>query len=418
MCFSILSVFRSYNSLSLNLFEYFIIFLIALLSSLLLICASDLLTVYLLLEMQTLSFYVLACFKRNSSFSTEAGLKYFIAGSFISGLFLLGCSIIFFILGALNFNNLSLLLSFDLPIALKTENFLLLTGVILIVLVFLFKIAAAPFHFWSPDVYEGSPLSSTIILSILPKLPIIYVLIKLLLIFSNFKELEFLLVSSGLLSIVLGSFFAVSQKRFKRLIIYSSVAQIGFIVVALSNLSKNSLSALFFFVVIYLITSVTIWTNFSIFFNFQKKRSIFDKTPSSVLFLSNFSNFFKVNKTWAFSNILIFFSLAGIPPLVGFFSKFLIVFSLVESKNLVSSFFLLILSVVSVYYYIKMIKIIFFESDSLSFINISQNIYKDFNFEFDCNLLAFLLYLLLFLFSFPSCLKIISYLITCTFNFL
>jgi NADH-quinone oxidoreductase subunit N len=178
-CLMTLSViFRSFVLQKLNFFEYYVILSLALFASLLLFSVFDLISAYLVIEMQALAFYVLASYKRNSSFSTEAGLKYFISGSFISGIFLLGCSLIYGAVGTLNFNDLSLLLSFKLNGSLENLNYILTLGVLLIVFTLLFKISAAPFHFWSPDVYDGSPLATTIVFSIFPKLVIFTLFVR------------------------------------------------------------------------------------------------------------------------------------------------------------------------------------------------------------------------------------------------
>ena len=409
--FLLFPVTRAYIMERLNFFEYFILFLFSVLSTLLLVSVSDMLSAYLVIELQALCFYILSSFKRNSAYSSEAGLKYFISGSFISGIFLLGCSIIFGLVGTLNFNNLGILFFYPFSINLEAFRSFLIIGIILVTVVFLFKISAAPFHFWSPDVYEGSPLSSTIIFSILPKIAIFYLFIKWLLIIKVFEEVKILLIISGLLSIFIGSLFALRQKRLKRLILYSSIAQVGFLVTGLSTLSLNGFIGIYFFLIIYIITSLLIWNNVSLFYSFQNKINVFNESVNSPLFLSNISSFFKVNKIWSFSNILIFFSLAGIPPLVGFFSKVLILFYLVKSNFLLSSFFLLITSALSAFYYLRIIKIIFFENKIRFQINFSQIIFKDFLFEYDCLIISFLLFLLVFLFFFPSYLLILCYLI-------
>ena len=175
---------RSFVLQSLNFFEYFSILLLSILSLLLLVSSCDLISTYLVIEMQALCFYILASFRRNSAFSTEAGLKYFIAGAFISGIFLLGASLVYGSLGTLNFNTLSLLLSFNLNTDLIYIKMFSLVGILLITITLLFKVAAAPFHFWAPDVYEGAPLSSTIVFSILPKLVIFSFFIKWLCVIS------------------------------------------------------------------------------------------------------------------------------------------------------------------------------------------------------------------------------------------
>jgi NADH:ubiquinone oxidoreductase subunit 2 (subunit N) len=158
--------------------------------------------------MQALCFYILASFRRNSAFSTEAGLKYFISGSFISGIFLFGCSLIYGGLGTLNFNSIKLLLEFPLLDEFSGLKMFVLAGIMLITITLLFKVSAAPFHFWSPDVYEGSPLGSTIIFSIVPKIVIFNFFIKWLCTISvMFYDMKDILVFVGVLSVFFGTFF-------------------------------------------------------------------------------------------------------------------------------------------------------------------------------------------------------------------
>ena len=221
---------------NLNFFEFFTMFSLSIFALLLLVSSYDFISAYLVIEMQALCFYVLASFRRNSAFSTEAGLKYFISGSFISCIFLFGCSLIYGALGTLNFNSLNLLLSFPLSDDLIYIKYMVMVGSLFIFITLLFKIAAAPFHFWSPDVYEGAPLSSTVIFSIIPKLVIFNFFIKCIGAFSQiFYEFQTFFLVIGLLSIFVGTFFALSQKRIKRLVIYSSIAQVGFLVAALAT---------------------------------------------------------------------------------------------------------------------------------------------------------------------------------------
>ena len=399
--FALLPITRGFTNQNLNFFEYYSIFLISVLSTLLLVCCSNLLSVYLVLEMQTLSFYILASFKRDSAFSTEAGLKYFVVGSFISGLFLFGSSNIYGLTGTLSFNGLMLL--FDLPFSELTSVYykFLSFSTLIITIVFLFKVSAVPFHFWSPDVYEGSPLASTIIFSLIPKFAIFYLFLKWLFIIDNFLEIKNLLLICGIFSIFLGSFMAIKQKRLKRLIIYSSIAQTGFLLVALSLNNLKGLTSIYFFLIIYVITSILVWIVFSLFFNFQNKVNIFLKRLNTPIFLSTLSSFFKINKIWSVSNIIIFFSLAGIPPLVGFFSKLFIISAVIDYKNLFSSFILLIVSAVSIFYYLRVIKIIFFDKNLILNLEYAKIIFNVFFFVWECTLFSFFLFLLLFLFFYP-----------------
>ena len=150
--------FRSFVLQQLNLFEYFIVLSLSSFASLLLASVADLMSAYIIIEMQTLSFFVLATYKRDSAFSAEAGMKYFIAGSFMSGIFLFGSSFIYGALGTLNFSDLSILLSFSSNTNFENLHFIVIFGVLLVTFTLLFKISAAPFHFMSPDVYDGAPL--------------------------------------------------------------------------------------------------------------------------------------------------------------------------------------------------------------------------------------------------------------------
>ncbi len=403
-CFFILHVIlQTFILQSLNFFEYFIIFLLSILSLLLLISSSDLISFYLVIEMQSLCFYILASFKRDSSFSTEAGLKYFISGAFISGVFLYGSSLLYGCLGTLNFNALSLLLAFPLD-SFKELHFFAFIGALCVTATLLFKIACAPFHFWAPDVYEGSPLSSTIIFSVVPKISVVYFFIKWILALGTaMVDLQGLLLWCGLLSALVGTFYALSQKRLKKLIIYSSIAQIGFIVAGLSLNTLGGFVAVLFFLFIYVITSILIWGHFALFYNFQSQINDFDNKPSTSMFISSLTNFFQFNKLWAFSFVIIFFSIGGIPPLTGFLSKIWIVSEIVNTNNSIAAALLVIISAVSVFYYIRMIKMMYFEPKNI------EKSYEKFQIIFHTAFLdniyvifAFLLFLLLIIFFCPT----------------
>ena len=358
--------------------------------------------------MQSLCFYILSSFKRNSAFSTEAGLKYFISGAFISGFFLFGSSLLYLVLGTLNFNALNLLLAFPFKESQYVFEYLVITGIWCVTATLLFKIACAPFHFWSPDVYEGSPLSSTIIFSIVPKLSLIFFFIKWICCINIFiNPVGPALFFCGVISALLGTFYALNQKRLKKLIIYSSISQIGFIVVSLATNTLGGYSAAIFFLIIYLVTSILVWSHFSLFYSFQQNINTFFKKGSSSLFLSSLTNLFNINKLWAFSFIIIFFSIGGIPPLTGFLAKILILFEVIAKKRIYIAVLLIIISSVSVFYYIRIIKIMFFEPKSI------EKSYEKFQVVFYNNFLdniylciAFLLFVLIIVFFFPSALLI------------
>jgi NADH-quinone oxidoreductase subunit N len=402
--FALVLIVQTFKLQSLNFFEYFILLLLAILALLLLISASDMLAAYLVIEMQALCFYVLASFRRDSAFSTEAGLKYFISGSFISAIFLCGCSIIYGLLGTLNFNHLSLLLSTSISDSSSFFYMFLLVGNLLIIITFLFKLAVVPFHFWAPDVYEGAPLASTIIFAVIPKLGIFYFFIKWLSITNTFfPEISLLLGFLGIASVIVGSLLALQQKRLKRLMIYSSIGQLGFLIAALSNLNVNTLVSIYFFLIIYIISSVLFWGYLTNFYLFQQNIRTFYSQSVSPLFLTSLANFSKINLSWSFALLIIIFSMAGLPPFSGFFAKFFVVLSLVEDLNLIVALILILVSIISGFYYLRFLKVLFFEPQVKFLSNsTSQVIFTNSFFLLNCFLNSFLLFLLVYIFFNPT----------------
>jgi len=250
---------------------------------------------------------------------------------------------------------------------LNNEDFVLvylgLFGVLLIIATILFKIAAFPFHFWMPDVYEGSPLASTVVFTILPKFSLIYFLLKFLVSIDTFADtFSFIFLIFGLLSSIIGTLYALIQVRIKRMILYSSIAQIGFIVSGLAIQTNNGFSSVLFFVIIYLITSIIFWSFLVIIYKSQLNYNIVNTinflTP---LEISSFSDILYSNKIFLLAFSVMFFSIAGIPPFAGFISKFYILDSLVSDMLISWATLLLIISAISVYYYIRILKVSFFE---------------------------------------------------------
>lgn len=356
---------QSFYIQKLNFFEFFSLYLLSILSLMLLICADDLISVYLVVELQALCFYIFASFKRNSAFSSEAGLKYFIIGSLISGFLLFGISLIYGTTGCLSLNNLNLLMSFEITVENAYFKSVLMFGFLCVFFTFLFKLACAPFHFWAPDVYEGAPLSSTIIFSILPKIAIFSFLIKFLSsIGFIFLEFQTAFLFLGAFSMLIGTLFAISQKRVKRLVIFSSIAQIGLIVVAVCLNSLNGFMASYFYLFNYLISSVAVWSLIVHTYSSNYYINFFYFRDITILFLTSISQFFNNNKLFALFFVILFFSIAGIPPLLGFLAKILILVELARSNYMFMLIFLLIISAVSVFYYIRIVKVVFFEPNT------------------------------------------------------
>lgn len=388
--------------------EFYYVFYLAVLSLLLMISTTDLLLFYLTMELQTLCFYILASINRNSLFSIEAGLKYFISGSFMSGIYLLGCSLVYGSFGTLNFTEIALLSSISLNEYNPLLNSVALIGEVLIIVVLLFKLSCAPFHFWAPDVYEGASISSTVVFSVIPKFGLFIFFARFLSSLGTLSETVLpILMLFGLLSVFVGTFYAFSQKRLKRLIAYSSIAQTGFLLCGLSLVTVEGYNSILFFLVLYLITSILIWGHFILFYEFSEKSHYNSNKNIEPLYLSTMTNFTNYNSLWGLSFVIIFFSIAGIPPLSGFLAKVFIVASLVNYNHIFSASLLIIISAISVYYYIRIIKVMFFEpfknsqSDEYKVIYLNEVFYLCF-FMFCCGLFALLL-----LFYYPNYLYIL-----------
>lgn len=346
--------------------EFFTIFLLSLLGVLLLISSCDFLIAYLVLEMQALSYYILACFRKNSSFSTDAGLKYFVLGSFVSCIYLMGCLLVYGGLGTLNFNALMLLLSFPLENNYQEIEKPVFLGFFLIVIALMFKLAIAPFHFWAPDVYEGAPLCSTIGFSVIPKIGLLYFFFKLLNIIGfNFFVISDLLMVSGYLSISVGAFLALRQTKLKRLVLYSSLSQTGFFALTLALGTHNGFCALFVYALVYVLSSIIIWGYIVEFYSSQQKENRFKNKSIHTVYITSMSNLFEKNPIAALLLILLLFSIGGMPPSSGFLSKVLVLKSLIESNYFAISVGTILISSVSFYYYMRMIKVIFFEIEEI-----------------------------------------------------
>lgn len=401
---------RHYINDNLNFYEFFTLYLLAVLVFLLLLNVNDLLLIYLLVEMQSLIFYILANFKRLSAFSTEAGLKYFISGSVFSGIFLLGSSILYGIFGTLNYYNLELLLS--VPLTNYSLHLLVLISIFLITSMLFFKLTIAPFHLWSPDVYEGSPISSTIILSTVPKLVLLTVLMKWMAVtYYIFIDFSFLFSFLGLLSILFGIFFANRQKRLKRFIVYSSISQLGYTIILLSIINYDTYASVYFFIVIYLIASITLWSFVALFNSFRTNTAKLYLKEKTSFYISNLAHYIKYNKGWALALLVVFASLAGIPPLSGFLPKVFVFIALTESSKWFLNIILVVLSCIIIWYYINVITILFMEvktkyikTDFISRQVIHSKMYLD---EMDYLITCLGIFLLIILFFNPSFLYLV-----------
>ena len=410
----------------LNSFEFVILYLLSLSSMMFLISSADFLSMYLGIEFQSLCFYVIAALKRDSEFSTEAGLKYFILGAFSSGLLLFGISLIYGFTGTTSFTECSNLFVYTGSLSHSPGLTSLRgceLGFLFITVGFLFKLTAFPFHMWAPDVYEGAPTPVTAFFSVAPKVSVLVVFIRLLLegFYDFFFSWQKILIFSSIGSMILGSLAAMSQNKIKRLLAYSSIGHVGYILVGLCCGTVEGIQALLIYLVIYLVITVNIFAcvllpvkrvaiatrgpvNWHACENsksqtrvgFPSKESGEFKNQQSGLqtlgvdsdtlvshpttgsieakgstlsekgrlkYTTDLALMAKTNPLVAFNLTLTMFSIAGIPPLAGFYSKAYLFFAAMSSGQFLLALVGVLTSVISCFYYIRLVKIMYFETN-------------------------------------------------------
>ena len=395
-----------------NYFEYSVLILFALLGIFFICSSNDLITAYLAIELQSLSFYIMAAFKKDSAFSVDAGLKYFILGAFSSSLFLFGSSILYGVSGTTNFEdlkNLFILIYIDhgsIGEATIIKHILIDGGLIQFALAFifvslLFKLAVAPFHLWSLDVYEGSPSSSAFFFAVVPKLAIFVLLIRIF--YSSFFEYvvkwRYYIVVLAVLSIIVGSFAGLEQKKLKSLLAYSSISHMGYTLVAFSTGTFEGMQMLFCYLFLYMLAGLCIW---SIFLILQLKYKYVRKQNKDLADLSSLN---KSNNILAllFSTVLL--SIAGLPPMIGFLVKIGIFLVSMEASMYFVAVVSILCSVISTFYYIRILKIMYFEN------SVAGKLYYPITSHTSITIVC-LFYFLLFLFVNPTLIYLFSYKIT------
>nr|AMN87298.1 NADH dehydrogenase subunit 2 [Pyropia endiviifolia] len=346
----------SYNKVEkINFYEYWIISMLAIIAMIFISCSYDFLAMYLSIELQSIAFYILASFKRTSEFSTEAGLKYFILGAFSSALLLLGISLLYGFTGLTNFGDLS---KFFLGISAENCTFVktISFSIILIEVALLFKISAAPFHMWSPDVYEGAPTNVTSFFGILPKVALVSLIFRIFFLAAPeiATQLNVTLIISAVLSMFIGTFGALAQTKWKRFIAYSTISHVGFILAGLSTLEFSGAFSALFYIFIYTLTSLAIFSTLLSF------RCLSYPGTYQLRYLTDIRNLIKTSPILASSIILVLFSMAGIPPFPGFFAKAFVLLSLLQEQLIGLAIIAVILSCISCFYYIRLIQMVYF----------------------------------------------------------
>jgi len=314
----------------------------------LMVSASNLMALYVGLELQSLSLYVLAAFQRDRAKSSEAGLKYFVLGALASGLLLYGVSLLYGYAGSTDFVTLAYALREVSPPPVG-----IVFGMVFVCAALAFKVSAVPFHMWTPDVYEGAPTPVTAFFASAPKVAGLALLTRLLV--GGFHGMHDqwgqVIVFIAVASMVLGSFAGLAQANLKRVMAYSSIANVGFALVGLAAFSQQGLQAILIFLAIYIINTLGI---FGVILCLRRQGQMVEQ-------ISDLSGLSKTNPVIALSMAIFMFSVAGVPPLAGFFGKYFIFLSAVKAGLVPLAIIGVLTSVVSAFYYLRIIKVMYFD---------------------------------------------------------
>jgi NADH-quinone oxidoreductase subunit N len=347
MALSLTSMLKEY----LLSFEYPVLILLANLGMLLMVSANDFLSLFVGLELQGLSLYVLAALNRDQSTASEAALKYFVLGALATCLYLYGVSLIYGFSGSTNFEALATVIRMESTAGVSLGLFV---GLIFMMAAFSFKVSAVPFHMWTPDVYQGCPTPITAFIAGTPKVAAMVVFLRLMLIpfTALHAEWQSLVIVLAFCSMVLGAFAALRQTDLKRLLAYSAIGQMGYALLGVAAGSDDGVQAVFVYLTLYLVMIVG---------TFGCLLCLNGKGPYGVQKIEDLSGIAKLHPNIAFILALFMFSLAGVPPLAGFFAK-LYVFKAALSAGLVGLAIVGgLTSVVAAYYYLKIVKVMYFD---------------------------------------------------------
>ena len=358
--------------------EYPILILSSVLGMMVMISSNDLMVFYMGLELQSLALYVLATFNRDQLKSSEAGLKYFVLSALSSGLLLYGCSLIYGFSGSTNFNIISN--------QLNSNEYVLTFGIVFILVGLAFKISAVPFHMWAPDVYQGSPTTVTLFFTMVPKIAALTVFIRFLYVpFLNLiDQWQMIIVFLSIASMLFGAIAAIGQTNIKRLIAYSSIGHIGYILAGLATGSNEGIQSSIVYISIYIIMNLAL---FSCLLMLKRNNEYYEE-------IEDLSGLSKNHPLLSLSLLIILFSLAGIPPLAGFFAKFYIFKAVLEQSMYFLAIVGLLSTVIAAFYYLRVIKIIYFDKEKEKY-DQDHNIWLKFS-------LTFSTILILLYFVFPS----------------
>lgn len=336
-------------------FEFPVLVLLATVGMMMMVSAGDLISLYLGLELQSLALYVVAAFRRDDLRSSEAGLKYFVLGALSSGMLLYGASLLYGFTGATSFEAIA---------AVSKEHYAsqslgLIIGLVFLLVGLAFKVSAVPFHMWTPDVYEGAPTPVTAFFAAAPKMAAMALLVRV--ISTAFPgiavEWQQIIVFLSIASMVLGSFAAIGQANIKRLMAYSSIGHIGFALVGLAANSAEGIQGVLIYLAIYLV--MTLGT-FACILSMRRGEEMIED-------VGELAGLAQTNLGMAFALGMLMFSMAGIPPLAGFFAKFYVFVAAIKAGLYPLAVIGVVASVVAAYYYLRIVKIMFFDEPKAKF---------------------------------------------------
>jgi NADH-quinone oxidoreductase subunit N len=343
--------------------EFPVLMILAVAGMLLVISANSLISLYMGLEMQSLALYILAAIDRDNTKSSEAGLKYFVLGALSSGIILYGCSLVYGFSGTINFDTLRTLYSGTdaLPVGV-------LIGLVFVISGICFKLSAVPFHMWTPDVYEGSPMPVTAFFAIAPKVAALALFIQLALhpFASVTHQWQQIVMFVAAASMIVGALGAMRQTNIKRLIAYSSIGHVGYMLVGLASVNPQGIKAILLYLIVYISLSAGI---FACIMMIKRKEGKSEE-------IASLSGLAKTRPMLAMAIAIIMLSMAGIPPFAGFFAKFFIFLAAVKQGLYMLSVIGVLSSVIAAYYYLRIVKIMYLDEATVPLVKNTQSEFR------------------------------------------
>lgn len=332
-------------------FEFPLLILFAGIGMMLMVSANNLLALYVGLELQSLSLYVLAAFHRDHAKSAEAGMKYFVLGALASGMLLFGCSLMYGFTGTLDYAGIDAALS-----SVQGTEMGMVLGLVFILAGIAFKISAVPFHMWTPDVYEGSPTAVTALFAIVPKVAAMAVLMRLLFgplgsVVDEWQQVVWFLAAA---SMIIGAFAGIAQDNIKRLMAYSSIGNMGYALMGVAAGTENGAGAVVVYMTLYMVMSAGV---FGIILMMRRNGMAAER-------IADLSGLSRSNPAMAYAMVILLFSMTGIPPMAGFFGKLMVFQAAMAAEMYVLAVLGVLSSVVAAFYYLRVIKVMFFDEVS------------------------------------------------------